>query len=236
MDPMTMMNLASTVFGMFGSKQKSPDLFKAFQKGAEGQLNFLEMFGQRFMDQYRGLNPVFGNLESMVLGDLSDTGRTQRLEDAFQQKVYGAQAMRGVQNSPISALQSGFAGLQFGEQMRDKSMGNAFNLFQSGPYNKMFDLAGGPNLGIEQAALDSRTRQANRAAMLGQLNAGMNNQMGIQGMQNNQSFRNQLMNLYSVGGGSTASGGGGGWGGGGGNQGWGPLPGVASNTPWEGQY
>jgi len=30
--------------------------------------------------------------------------------------------------------------------------------------------------------------------------------------------------------------GGGGWGGGGGHQGWGPLPGVASNTPWEGQY
>jgi hypothetical protein len=199
----TFLNLIPTLFGAFGSgsKQKSPDLFGAFQKGAEGQLNFLEMFGQRFMDQYRGLNPVFGNLESMVLGDLSDPGRTQRLEAAFQKKVYGAQAMRGVQNSPISALQSGFAGLQ----MRDKSMANAFNMFQSGPYDKMFDMAAGPNLGLEQAALDSQTRQANRATMLGQLNTGINNQMAIQGMQNNQSFRNQLMNLYGVGGGQQSS-------------------------------
>ena len=79
-------------------------------------------------------------------------------------------------------------------------MNNAFGLMTSGPYNQIFQQVAGPNLGLEQAALNSQTRQANRATMLNQLNAGLNNAFAIQGMQNQQSFQNQLMNLYGGGG------------------------------------
>ena len=191
---------ASIFGGLFGGGQSSPNLNQAFGQGLQGQLGFLRQFGSQFMEQYRGMNPVFSGLEGMVLGGLSDPGRTARLEDAFQSRVYQQQAARGVQNSPTSALQSSFAGLQFGEQMRSQAMNNAFGLMTSGPYNQIFQQVAGPNLGLEQAALNSQTRQANRATMLNQLNAGLNNAFAIQGMQNQQSFQNQLMNLYGGGG------------------------------------
>ena len=59
---------ASIFGGLFGGGQSSPNLNQAFGQGLQGQLGFLRQFGPQFMEQYRGMNPVFSGLEGMVLG------------------------------------------------------------------------------------------------------------------------------------------------------------------------
>ena len=70
-------------------------------------------------------------------------------------------------------------------------------VMSAGPYNQLFGQIGRMDLGLEQAALNSQVRQANRAQMLNAFSSGINNHMAITGMNNQQNFRNQMMSMYS---------------------------------------
>ena len=195
-DPMTALNIGTTLFSAFGNRRKAPNLYKAHRTGLSKGLGFLDDFGSAFMDRYRQMNPLFQQLEGNVLQGLRDVDPGGGFQSAFQKQLLQQQSARGLELSPDSAVSSTFAGMRFRNQLEDRARQAAMGVMSAGPYNQLFGQIGRMDLGLEQAALNSQVRQANRAQMLSSFNAGINNQMAITGMNNQQNFRNQLMGMY----------------------------------------
>ncbi len=190
------LNIGASLFSAFGGRSKAPNLDKAHRTGMNQGLGYLDDFGSAFMDRYRQMNPLFQQLESNVLQGLQDVDPGGGFESAFQRKLLQQQSSRGVELSPDSAVSSTFAGMRFRNQLEDRARQAAMGVMSAGPYNQLFGQIGRMDLGLEQAALNSQVRQANRAQMLSSFNAGINNHMAITGMNNQQNFRNQLMGMY----------------------------------------
>lgn len=191
------LNIGASLFNAFGGKSKAPNLYEAHRTGLSQGLGFLDDYGSAFMDRYRQMNPLFQQLESNVLQGLQDVDPGGGFESAFQRRLLQQQSSRGLELSPDSAVSSTFAGMRFRNQLEDRARQAAMGVMSAGPYNQLFGQIGRMDLGLEQAALNSQVRQANRAQMLSSFNAGINNQMAITGMNNQQNFRNQLMSMYS---------------------------------------
>ena len=190
------LNIGASLFSAFGGRSKAPNLDKAYRTGMNQGLGYLDDFGSAFMDRYRQMNPLFQQLESNVLQGLQDVDPGGGFESAFQRKLLQQQSSRGVELSQDSAVSSTFAGMRFRNQLEDRARQAAMGVMSAGPYNQLFGQIGRMDLGLEQAALNSQVRQANRAQMLSSFNAGINNHMAITGMNNQQNFRNQLMGMY----------------------------------------
>lgn len=210
-DPMTAINIGTTLFSAFGGRSKAPNLNQAHRTGMSQGLGFLDDYGSAFMDRYRQMNPLFQQLESNVLQGLRDVDPGGGFESAFQRKLLQQQSARGLELSPDSAVSSTFAGMRFRDQREDRARQAAMGVMSAGPYNQLFGQIGRMDLGLEQAALNSQVRQANRAQMLNAFSSGINNHMAITGMNNQKNFRNQMMDMYM-------------------NQG-SPLPAVSNFTP-----
>jgi len=149
---------------------------RSLQRGAE---NFRNVFPD-FISSFRQHSPVFGALEARALGDLNDTQRTARLENAFQTRLAQQQSTRGTFRSPSAALQSSFAGLQFQEQIRQQSFQNAmgFQTQLGQPLATGFFQAGLPNIqgdiGFQQHALEVGQAQARNQSIANGLSQGFN--------------------------------------------------------------
>ena len=193
---LTALNVGASLFSGFGNKQKAPNLYQAHRTGLSKGLGFLDDFGSAFMDRYRQMNPLFQQLESNVLQGLQDVDPGGAMHSAFQRQLLQSQARRGVELSPNSDLSSTLRGMQFQNQMVDRARQAAFSLMSASPALQLFGQIGRMDLGLEQAALNSQVRQANRAQMLNAFSSGINNQLAITGMNNHQSFQNQIMNMY----------------------------------------
>jgi len=160
---------------------------RSLQRGAE---NFRNVFPD-FISSFRQHSPVFGALEARALGDLNDTQRTARLENAFQTRLAQQQSTRGTFRSPSAALQSSFAGLQFQEQLRQQSFQNAmgFQTQLGQPLATGFFQAGLPNIqgdiGFQQHALEVGQAQARNQSISNGLSQGFNAGLGFTGLSNN---------------------------------------------------
>lgn len=205
------LNIGATLFSAFGGRRKAPNLYQAHRTGLSKGLGFLDDFGSAFMDRYRQMSEPFRELESNVLQGLQDVDPGGGFQSAFQKQLLQQQSARGLELSPDSAVSLTFAGMRFRNQLEDRARQAAFSLMSASPALQLFGQIGRMDLGLEQAALNSQVRQANRAQMLSSFNAGINNQMAITGMNNQQNFRNQMMDMYM-------------------NQG-SPLPAVSNFTP-----
>lgn len=129
--------LGGAAGGIFGGGKRTTGIGKLATQQIGAQRRFVEAGVQNFRDFFpqflQALNansPAYSTLESTLLSDVNDTARTARLEQAFQNRLGAQQASRGLTRSPSAALQSSFAGLQFGEQMRSQAIGNLFNFTQ----------------------------------------------------------------------------------------------------------
>lgn len=194
--------------GLFGGRKKTGfgkalnrSLFakRASQKAA---VENFEEFGGRFLDAFRSQSPVFGALESRVLGDLNDEGRTSRLEQAFQSRLMQQQSALGLGRSPTSALRTSFAGLQFSEQQRNAAFDRAMG-FQQGlaqPLTTGFFNTGLLNIdgsvGFQQQAFSTGQSAAQNQSILSGIQEGFNAGIGFSGRAQTQSFRDRLLNLF----------------------------------------
>lgn len=135
---------------------------RSFARGIQN----VNTYGQSYLDSFRSVSPIFGALESRVLGDLDDEGRNARLEQAFADRLNQQQVAMGLGRSPTAALRTSFAGLQFGEQMRQQAFNNASS-FQGAfgqPLAAALFGAASPNLSGEAFALQGLALAAGQAA------------------------------------------------------------------------
>jgi hypothetical protein len=147
----------------------------AIQRGIQ---NFNTYGGQQ-MDAFRSVSPTFAALESRALGDLNDTTRTARLEEAFANRLAQQQGSMGLARSPTAALRTSFAGVQFGEQMRQQAFGNLMG-FQ-GQFGQPLAMgimgssfSGIPqDFGMQGLALEAGAINAKNQSILGGISSGM---------------------------------------------------------------
>lgn len=183
--------------GLIGlGKRKSTGFGKAFEnslyyqrKGAENSFNIYKQYAPQMADISRSISSadaleasrvmqetanssaVYTGLRDRVLSDLNDDNRNSRLEEMFAKRVRSSQAARGQFGSNFSALSESFQGLQFGEQLRQQAIGNAFGFLQTrSPFQVAPQMGGlasygalnmpGFDLGLQQFAFQNQQREA----------------------------------------------------------------------------